>query len=316
MLKRKITLLIVIALSLAGLYLFIHMNFQAMEYLLRTRLEKILAMILCAVSIGVSTVVFQTITHNRILTPSIMGLDSVYMFIQTIVVFLFGSGTFAIMQSDSYFFLTILLMVGFAFGLYQLLFRRGQNNLFLLLLVGLVLGTFFSSLSSFMQMIIDPNEFLLIQDSMFASFTDVNTDLLLISAVIIIVLCIYIFRYRHYFDVMSIGRDHAVNLGVPYEKIVKRMFLVIAVLVAVSTALVGPITFLGLLTANLAREFLQTFRHTYLLTAASLLSIIALLGGQLVVERIFSFSTPISVIINFVGGVYFIYLLVKESKKI
>ncbi|MFJ6412229.1 iron chelate uptake ABC transporter family permease subunit [Terribacillus saccharophilus] len=316
MLKRKIILLLVVALSLASLYLFIHMNFQAMEYLLRTRLEKILAMILCAVSIGVSTVVFQTITHNRILTPSIMGLDSVYMFIQTIVVFLFGSGTFVIMQSDAYFFLTILLMVGFAFGLYQLLFRRGQSNLFLLLLVGLVLGTFFSSLSSFMQMIIDPNEFLLIQDSMFASFTDVNTDLLLISAVIITVLCIYIFRYRHYFDVMSIGRDHAVNLGVPYEKIVKRMFLVIAVLVAVSTALVGPITFLGLLTANLAREFLQTFRHTYLLIAASLLSVIALLGGQLVVERIFSFSTPISVIINFVGGIYFIYLLVRESKKI
>ncbi|SDC16915.1 iron complex transport system permease protein [Terribacillus halophilus] len=316
MLKRKIILLILIALGLAGLYLFIHMNLQAMEYLLRTRLEKILAMFLCAVSIGVSTVVFQTITQNRILTPSIMGLDSVYMFIQTIVVFLFGSGTFVILQSDAYFFVTILLMVGFAFGLYQLLFRRGENKLFLLLLVGLVLGTFFSSLSSFMQMIIDPNEFLLIQDSMFASFTDVNTDLLLVSAVIIIALCIYIFRYRHYFDVMSIGRDHAVNLGVPYEKIVKRMFLVIAVLVAVSTALVGPITFLGLLTANLAREFLQTFRHTYLLIAASLLSVIALLGGQLIVERIFSFSTPISVIINFVGGIYFIYLLVKESKKI
>jgi len=316
MLKRKIIILVLIALGLAGLYLFIHMNFQAMEYLLRTRLEKILAMLLCAVSIGVSTVVFQTITHNRILTPSIMGLDSVYMFIQTIVVFLFGSGTFAILQSDAYFFVTILLMVGFAFGLYQLLFRRGENNLFLLLLVGLVLGTFFSSLSSFMQMIIDPNEFLLIQDSMFASFTDVNTNLLLVSAVIIILLCIYIFRYRHYFDVMSIGRDHAVNLGVPYEKIVKRMFLVIAVMVAVSTALVGPITFLGLLTANLAREFLQTFRHTYLLMAASLLSVIALLGGQLIVERIFSFSTPISVIINFVGGIYFIYLLVKESKKI
>jgi iron complex transport system permease protein len=316
MLKRKIIILSLVALSLAGLYLFIHMNFQAMEYLLRTRLEKILAMVLCAVSIGVSTVVFQTLTHNRILTPSIMGLDSVYMFIQTIVVFLFGSGTFVIMQSDAYFFLTILLMVGFAFGLYQLLFRRGHNNLFLLLLVGLVLGTFFSSLSSFMQMIIDPNEFLLIQDKMFASFTNVNTDLLLLSTAIIAVLCVYIFRYRHYFDVMSIGRDHAVNLGVPYEKIVKRMFLVIAVLVAVSTALVGPITFLGLLTANLAREFLQTFRHTYLLAAASLISIIALLGGQLIVERVFSFSTPISVIINFVGGVYFIYLLIKESKKI
>jgi iron complex transport system permease protein len=316
MLKRKIIILTLVALLLAGLYLFIHMNFQAMEYLLRTRLEKILAMVLCAVSIGVSTVVFQTLTHNRILTPSIMGLDSVYMFIQTIVVFLFGTGTFVIMQSDAYFFLTILLMVGFAFGLYQLLFRKGHNNLFLLLLVGLVLGTFFGSLSSFMQMIIDPNEFLLIQDKMFASFTNVNTDLLLLSTVIIAVLCVYIFRYRHYFDVMLIGRDHAVNLGVPYEKIVKRMFLVIAVLVAVSTALVGPITFLGLLTANLAREFLQTFRHTYLLAAASLLSIIALLGGQLIVERVFSFSTPISVIINFVGGVYFIYLLIKESKKI
>ena len=57
---------------------------------------------------------------------------------------------------------------------------------------------------------------------------------------------VYIFRYTRELDVVSLGRDSAINLGVKYTSFVKRMFIVIAILVSISTALVGPITFLGL----------------------------------------------------------------------
>ena len=89
--------------------------------------------------------------------------------------------------------------------------------------------------------------------------------------------------------------------------------VIVAILVSVSTALVGPITFLGLLVVNLAREFLNTYEHKYLFIGSSLISIVALLGGQLLIERVFNFSTPISVVINLIGGVYFLYLLLKEN---
>jgi len=90
--------------------------------------------------------------------------------------------------------------------------------------------------------------------------------------------------------------------------------VIVAVLTSISTALAGPVTFLGLLVANLSYEYLKTYRHRELILGAILISIIALVGGQWIVERVFAFSTTLSVIINFIGGIYFIYLLLKENR--
>lgn len=165
-----------------------------------------------------------------------------------------------------------------------------------------------------MQMLIDPNEFSIVQDSMFASFNNVNDDLLGISVIIIILTGVYALPMLKYLNVMALGQDQAVNLGIPYNKIVRRWLIIIAVLVSVSTALVGPITFLGLLVANVAHQLFQTYRHSFLIIGAVLISIITLAGGQFIVEHLFTFSIPISVIVNFVGGVYFLYLLLKENR--
>jgi len=165
-----------------------------------------------------------------------------------------------------------------------------------------------------MQVLIDPNEFMVVQDRMFASFNNVKTDLLLIATIAVILVSLYSVKLIRYLDVLSLGKDQAVNLGVDYDYVVKRLLVVIAILVSISTALVGPITFLGLLVANVAYQFLNTYRHSYLIIGSVFISIIALLGGQLIVERVFTFDTTLSVIVNFVGGVYFIYLLLKESK--
>src|SRR5699024_12781250 len=101
---------------------------------------------------------------------------------------------------------------------------------------------------------------------------------------------------------------------VPYDKVVKHLLVIVAVLISIATALIGPITFLGLLVVNVAYEFLKTYRHFYLIFGSVFISIIALLGGQFIVEKVFTFQTTLSVIINFIGGVYFIYLLLKENQ--
>ncbi len=273
-----------------------------------------LAIGLTGAAIAFSTIVFQTLTNNRILTPSIIGLDSLYMLTQTAIIFLYGSDTLSITNKNVNFLLSIGMMKMFAFLLYHFLFRGEGRNLYFLLLIGLVFGTFFESISSFMQMLIDPNEFLIVQDRMFASFNNVQTELPLLSTAGISLSVLYFLRFARYLDVLALGKEHAVNLGVPYDYVVKRLLLIVVVFISISTALVGPITFLGLLVANVAYEFMKTFRHKPLITAAVLISIIALIGGQVLVERVFTFSTTLSVIVNFVGGVYFIYLLLKENK--
>ncbi|MBC2285198.1 iron chelate uptake ABC transporter family permease subunit [Listeria booriae] len=311
---RKNWILAGIVVILMASYLFLFMGGNP-AFALTLRSTKLVAIVFTGVAIAVSTVVFQTITQNKILTPSIMGLDSLYMLLQTSLVFIFGSQTLMRLGSGRWnFFLSVLLMMGFAFVLYWLMFKRNGRNIYFLLLVGIVCGTLFSSFASFMEMLIDPNEFQIVQDKMFASFNNVNTSILVVAIVIFIAAIGYLWPFVKYLDVLALGKDQAVNLGIPYNKMVKRLLMVIVVLVSVATALVGPITFLGLIVANVAYQFLRTHRHAELLIGASLISLVALVGGQLFAERIFHFNTPISVIINLCGGVYFLYLLLRGAK--
>ncbi|AJD89876.1 iron chelate uptake ABC transporter, FeCT family, permease protein [Jeotgalibacillus malaysiensis] len=309
--KLILTILAVLAVTMIAIYMTIASGGN-WDYILPRRGMKVLAMVITASTIGISTVIFQTMTNNRILTPSIMGMDSLYMLLQTALIFIVGSGSALIMNRNLNFVVSVLLMMVFAMLLYKLLFKKEGSNLFFLLLLGLIFGTFFSSISTFMQVLIDPNEFLMIQDRMFASFNNVSADLVWVALGCIAVTVIWIWKDLKYLDVLSLGRDQALNLGVDYERVVRKLFLVTAVFVAISTALVGPILFLGLLVANVTYEVMKTYRHAYLMAASALISIIAVIGGQLLVERVFSFTTTLSVIVNFIGGVYFLYLLLRE----
>lgn len=284
------------------------------DYVLPRRAKKIAGMLLTGSAISVSTVIFQTLTNNRILTPSFIGFDFLFVLLQTTIVFAFGSSALATMDANVKFLLAVAAMALFAGLLYKLLFRRGGQALFYLLLVGIICGTFFSSLSQFMQKLLDPNEFAVLQDRMFASFNQMNDEVLLMAAAITALTMLTFARDFRYLDALALGREHAINLGVPHARITKRLLILVAVLVAASTALVGPITFLGLLVSNVAYKLMRSFRHAVVIPAAALVSVVALVGGQLAVERVFTFSTTLSVILNFAGGVYFLYLLLKENR--
>ncbi|MGE6611742.1 iron chelate uptake ABC transporter family permease subunit [Peribacillus sp. NPDC076916] len=310
--KSRIIILAVLAAVLTAGYIFWDLG-PNWDYALPRRVIKIIAIIVVGCAIAFSTVIFQTVTNNKILTPSILGLDSMYMLIQTGVIFIFGSTHIMIMNKNLNFLITLAAMLIFSSLLFKFMFKKNRN-IYFLLLIGIIFGTLFGSMSSFMQVLIDPNEFQIIQNKMFASFNNVNTDLLTLAIILMIAAMIYFMRFLKYLDVMSLGRDQAINLGVDYDFVTKRVLIVVTVLISISTALIGPITFLGLLVANVAYEFIKSYQHKHIIPGAMLISVIALVGGQFIVERVFTFSTTLSVIINFVGGVYFIYLLLKENK--
>lgn len=312
--RNKILILSVFILIVSGLFLSIGLNANNMDYALSQRIPKLLSIILTGVCISISTIIFQTITGNKILTPNVMGLDSLYVLIQTLIIFVLGSSSIYSTNKKYNFIICVLGMIILSSLLYKMMFKRENANILFLLLVGMICGTLFSSLSSFMQMIIDPNEFLVLQNKLFASFNNINVDILLISMILIIAIVPFIYDDLKYLDVINLGRDQAINLGIDYDKLVKKLFIVVSIFISVSTALVGPITFLGLLVVNLSRQMINTYKHKYLIVVSSLLSVFMLVFGQLLAERVFNFNTPISVIINLVGGIYFMYLLLKESR--
>lgn len=307
-----ILLLLVIVCSV--LFLVYGLNPNSYQYALSRRIPKLIAIAMTGSGIAVSSVIFQTVTNNRILTPSVLGLDSLYNLFQTLIVFSLGSLNVALMGSNLNFLIAGGLMIIFSLFLFKMMFRRENTNLFFLLMIGMIFGTLFSSLSSFMQMVMDPNEFLIVQNKMFASFNNVKSSLLGISTITMGLTLFWVLKDAKKLDVIALGKEQAINLGIDYDRMVRKMLVAVAILVSVSTALVGPITFLGILVTNLAYQMIKDYRHSIVIPTSILLSLLALIGGQFLVERVFQFNTTIGVIINFVGGLYFIYILLKEER--
>ena len=296
------------------LFLVYGLNPNSYQYALSRRIPKLIAIAMTGSGVAVSSVIFQTVTNNRILTPSVLGLDSLYNLFQTLIVFSLGSLNVALMGSNLNFLIAGGLMIIFSLLLFKMMFRRENTNLFFLLMIGMIFGTLFSSLSSFMQMVMDPNEFLIVQNKMFASFNNVKSSLLGISTITMGLTLFWVLKDAKKLDVIALGKEQAINLGIDYDRMVRKMLVAVAILVSVSTALVGPITFLGILVTNLAYQMIKDYRHILIIPTSILLSLLALIGGQFLVERVFQFNTTIGVIINFVGGLYFIYILLKEER--
>ncbi len=300
---------------MVAIFMFYDVDFSN-NYSIEKRTIRLVSMLVVGVSVAFSSIIFQTITSNRILTPSIMGYEAIFILFQTVIVFFYGDSAFKVITQQENFFYAILMMLGFSLVMYLLLFGRNKKSMYYLLLTGMVLGILFLTLSQFLHIMIDPNEFSIVQNFMFVSFAKMNTKLLSIASITMLIAIVYTSFNLKYLDVMALGKDHAVNLGVDYDKLVRRFLLIISLLVSVSTALVGPITFLGILVTNLTYELFRTRQHRYMLIICSVIACLSLVLGQFLVEHVLRFSTSVSIIINFVGGVYFIYLLWITRKRI
>ena len=282
------------------------------DLILPPRVFQVLAMLLIAVCVGYSTVVFQTLVNARILSPGVLGFESVYMFIQTSIVFFLASGDYFI-SSEPNFILSIVLMVWFSLLVFFPLLIKDSKGIYVLLLVGMIISTLFASLTTVMQMVIDPAEFDFVQTRMFASFSSPNTSLIIISAIVAAIAIIAMPRFRR-LDVLSLGRDNAISLGLNYKAMTVRILIIVSLLVSVSVALVGPIMFLGLLAANVSYQIIRSHRHKFMIPASILVAAVALMGGQFLMERIINSHINIAIIINFIGGIYFIVLLIRQKK--
>ena len=281
------------------------------EFVMTFRGAKLATMILVGTAIGTSTVIFQTLAQNRILTPSIMGFDSLYILIQSLLVFSIGVTAVASMSTAMRFSLEAVALTLFSVFLYRMLFSGGTRGLHLLILIGIVFGILFRSLSGFLKWLIDPPAFMVVQDRIFASFNRPDPDILMISAGVTATVFLLVWRALPMLDVLALGREQSTSLGLNHRRAVTIGLMAVSILVAVSTALVGPMLFLGLLAAHLAYLVIPSHRHALLLPAAALTATICLIIGQTVLEHVLSYDTALGVVVEFVGGLFFLILLLR-----
>lgn len=315
--RQKLLLLTLLALACAAGYLLVEVNFadpRLLSYAMRLRAPRLLAMLLTAFAIGGASIVFQSIINNTIVTPCLLGMNSLYTLIHTAVVFFLGSGSLIAANANLSFAVDVVLMGFTATVVYSWIFKKTRHNVLYVLLVGTVLTSFFGSIQTTLTRVMDPNEYDTLLTFLVASFSNINSEILLFSALLLAGITFALRKELALLDVLTLGKDKAINLGVDYDRCVRRLLLGVTLCITVATAMVGPISFLGLIIANLSRQLLRTYRHSQLILGSALFGMGVLVGGQLIVEHVYTYAVPMSVFITVGGGLYFLYLLLTRKK--
>lgn len=308
----KIIILSVLALAAATAYMLTDVNFaneKLFLYAMKIRTPKLIVMILTAFAIGGASIVFQSVINNRIVTPCLLGMNSLYTLIHTAVVFFAGSSSILAANANLSFAADLIIMGVTATLIYSYFFKKTKHNVLYVLMIGTVLTSLFSSIQTTLTRVMDPNEYDNLLNTLVASFSNINTEIIIFSVIVLGVVIAFLGKDLSVLNVLTLGKNQAINLGVNYDRSVRRLLLGVTLFIAVATAMVGPISFLGLILANLSRQLLKTYKHSFLMLGSALFGIIVLVGGQLIVEQVFTYSVPISVFITVGGGIYFLYLL-------
>lgn len=313
----KLMILAAIVILCALAYMFVSVKFEnpkLFRYAMEIRTPKLIVMLITAFAIGGASIVFQSIINNTIVTPCLLGMNALYTLIHTVVFFFAGAASIFAANANASYIMDLVLMGIIATFIYSYMFKKTNHNVLYVLLIGTVLTSFFSSIQTTLTRIMDPNEYDILLSTLVASFSNINTEVIILSVVILAVLIFALRKDLAILDVLTLGKDQATNLGVDYDRSIRRLLLGVTICIAVATAMVGPISFLGLIIANLSRQLLKTYKHTQLVLGATLFGMIVLIGGQCIVERIFVYSVPISVFISVGGGIYFLYLLLRNKR--
>lgn len=279
----------------------------------RRRMYALTAMIIAAVCQSLSTVTFQSITSNKILTPSLLGFEALYSAIQTGTIFFFGATAFIHFTGTGAFLFQVFLMVLMCLILYGWLLAGKYGNLQLMLLIGVIMGTGLRSLSSFMRRLLAPSEFDILQARLFGSVNNADASYYPVAIPVVIIAAGLLIAYSKRLNLISLGRDTATALGADHQRSVIYSLILVAVLMSISTALVGPLTFYGFLVAILTSQAAPTYDHRYVLPMSLAIGFLVITGAYFLMYHVFHAQGVVSIIIEMVGGLTFLIVILRKG---
>ncbi|MEK5037019.1 iron chelate uptake ABC transporter family permease subunit [Sporosarcina sp. FSL K6-3457] len=278
----------------------------------RRRMEALIAMIIAAICQSLSTVAFHSITNNRIITPSLLGFESLYSTIQTSTIFFFGAGALINFSGVGSFAFQVAVMVLMSLILYGWLLSGKYGNLQLMLLVGIVIGTGLRSVSTFMRRVLAPSEFDILQARLFGSVNNADAEYFPFVIPIVLIIALFLFAYSKRLNVLSLGKDVSTSFGVNHQFSMIYVLILVAILMSISTAMVGPLTFYGFLVATLSYQAAPTYDHRYVFPMALAIGFLIITGAYFLMYHVFNAQGVVSVIIELVGGIIFLIVILRK----
>ncbi|HCM94028.1 MAG TPA: enterochelin ABC transporter permease [Glutamicibacter sp.] len=280
----------------------------------KLRASNILTMVIVAACQSIATVAFQTVTNNRIITPSIMGFEALYRVVQTGAIFVLGVAGVTFFTGVSQFVLQVLIMVGLSVALYGWLLSGRLGNIQIMLLVGIIIGTGLGSIATFMQRLLTPSEFDVLTARLFGSMANADMSYMPVAIPLVVIAGGYLVLSSKKMNILALGKETTINLGINHRREVMKSLFFISILMAVTTALVGPLTFLGFLVATLAYQLADTYDHRYIYPMSFLVGFVVLAGAYFIMKNIFYADGVVGIIIEAVGGITFLIFILRKGR--
>lgn len=210
-------------------------------FIFQLRAKKLAIFALVSICSAFSTITFQAIVNSRFLSPGILGIESYYRLLQTLWLFFgFRILTFPIGAAGQFLIVTSLIVLSFLL-LGKFSWQNISFDLHTVLLIGLVISMLFNSLSTFFQVLMDPNEYDQLQMRLFPTFQNVSNSVFYLAALLALLVLLSLWRKRKTIEVLAMGTEQAINLGIDANREIRMVFLHVIILATIPAVLVGPI---------------------------------------------------------------------------
>lgn len=271
------------------------------------RLPRSLLAALFGLALGISGAMFQSITRNPLGSPDIIGFSAGSYTGALIVLLVTGGGYYAVATG------ALIGGVLTALAVFVLAYRGGVSG-FRLIIVGIGVSAMLAAVNTYLMLKASPEEQLTAGVWGSGSLNGITVDTLIPVLIVLGVLVPMSLMLSPRLRVLEIGDDAAGSLG-GRPTMTRLVAIVVGVaLVALVTAAAGPIAFIALVAPQIARRLTRSAGVGLL--SAGVTGALLLVASDFIAQRLFApLQLPVGIVTVSVGGVYFVWLLIRETRR-
>jgi iron complex transport system permease protein len=271
------------------------------------RLPRTALALLLGAALGISGAIFQSLTRNPLGSPDIIGFDAGSYTGALIVITMFGGGYLMVASGALLGGLATALLV------YLLAYSRGVQG-FRLIIVGIGVSAMLTSLNTWMLLRAKLEVAMAAAIWGAGSLNGMTLERLGISSIVLAILVPMALAMSRPMGQLELGDDAARALGVGAERSRLGLLVLGVALTATATATAGPIGFISLAAPQLARRLTGAAGVAMLPAAA--MGALLLAGADFLAQRAFApTQLPVGIVTVSLGGIYFVWLLLREARR-
>jgi iron complex transport system permease protein len=286
---------------------------KALVVISQIRLPRIFMALVVGIALASAGVIFQGLFRNPMADPFVIGVSAGGAFGAAVA--LFFSSSFILLNISLTTVFALIGALGTTFLVYSIASSRGRVSVVTLLLSGIALSAMLSAMTS-LVMIFKANDLARIVFWLMGGLTAASWQKLYIITPIIIILVIVSGFYMRDLNIISMGDERAMQMGVQTEKVKKTLLVLASIIAALAVSVSGVIGFVGLITPHILRLIVGP-DHKILFPASALAGGIVLLISDTIARTVLMpREIPVGIITSIVGVPFFLYLLVRSRQQV